>query len=246
MKDLTLITCSYNTPKIIETMMKSFKFHHNISNFPIIIMENSTNEETVDILKSYEIPFLRTVGGAHATQLERALKLCKTKYALVVDTDIVFTKNIESIFEDFKKNNLTLAGIECGDRGGFKLYPRIHPWFMFIDIEKVNSKNISFINFEKLERTDSLGFYSLTSDNTPTKEQIHYDVGSTFREDIIEAGFKVENRLDYEDYFKHYEGSSWRMNCGDKELERIAQETWNNYQNEIEKYKDVDLLNSFK
>ena len=63
---------------------------------------------------------------------------------------------------------------------------------MFIDIEKVNSKNISFINFEKLERTDSLGFYRLLTDNTPTKEHIHYDVGSTFREDIIEAGFKVE------------------------------------------------------
>ena len=69
------------------------------------------------------------------------------------------------------------------------------------------------------------------------KEQKHYDVGSTFREDIIEAGLKVENRLDYENFFKHYEGSSWRMNCGNEELERIARDTWNNYQAEIEKYK---------
>lgn len=245
MKDLTLITCSYNTPKIIETMMKSFKFHHNISNFPIIIMENSTNEETTEFLKSLDISFVRTFGGSHATQMEKALKMCKTRYAIVVDTDIVFTKSIESIFEDFKEKELTLAGVECGDRGGFMLYPRIHPWFMLIDIENVNTKNISFINYEKLEKTNSICFYTLTVDSTLIKEQKHYDVGATFREDIIEAGLKVENRLDYENFFKHYEGSSWRMNCGNEELERIARDTWNNYQVEIEKYKDVDLKNIF-
>jgi len=245
MTDLTLISCSYETPKIVETMLKSFVFHHPNIKTKLLIMENSKNDETELLLESYCFNFVKTTGGSHARTLERAIKECKTKYALVVDTDIIFNQSIVPLFEDFKSKGVSLAGVECGDRGGFQFYTRTHPWFMFVDVENVNNNNISFVNMEKLERTGSVGFFFLTADNFPKNDGLKYDVGATFREDIVEAGLIVENRPDYELYFTHYEGSSWQRGCGDPNIKLNGDQTWERYQVEIEKYKHVDIFDKF-
>lgn len=107
MENLTLITASFETPKITETMLNSFKYHHGqLPN--LVIIENSRDDDTRNILDSYGIEYYKNIGGYHAPSIDIAFSLCKTDYALVVDTDIIFNKNILSIYNEFKENAYTI------------------------------------------------------------------------------------------------------------------------------------------
>lgn len=241
MNNLTLITASFETPTITETMLKSFKYYND--KFPnIIIIENSRNDETRTMLESHGIGYYKNVGGYHAPSIDIAFNLCKTDYALVVDTDIVFNKDINYIYNEFKDNNYIVAGIESGDRGGLKLYPRIDPWFMLVNVKNIKEHNIIFFNKDKVDRTNS-GFLYMTGTLADRNVDCRkYDVGATFLEDCLQHGLKAKHCEHYKEYFTHYEGMSWRGNCNDKELKRIHDLNLLKYIDEIKKYENI-LLN---
>jgi len=218
--DITLITCSYDTPKVTLTMLKSWKhINSNITN-NLLLIDNSTNEDTAELLHESKIPFYRNPDGRHYEGVQIALDKCNTKYALLVDTDVIFKENLSAIVNTFIDSGCAIMGEECGDRGGSKLYTRIHPWFCFIDVEQVKNKNIKFINMDKIIKTNSGRFYSAI----PTSSVVNgkkYDVGATFYEDIIENGLKAFNiKLDPKYYF-HYEGLSWQGKSGNAQLIEI-------------------------
>ena len=237
MENLTLITASFETPKITETMLNSFKYHHGqLPN--LVIIENSRDDDTRNMLDSYGIGYYKNIGGYHAPSIDIAFNLCKTDYALVVDTDIIFNKNILSIYNEFKEHNYTIAGIKSGDRGGLKLYPRIDPWFMFVNVKNIKDNNIIFFNKEKVDRTSS-GFLYMTGTLADRKVDCRkYDVGSTFLEDTLEHGLKAEHCEHYKEYFTHYEAMSWAKKCNDKQLVNRWNDNWNKYQLEIKKYEN--------
>lgn len=245
MKDLTLITCSYETPQITETMLKSFKqLHPDIEQMNLIVIENSRDNKTRKLLDSYNISYVTNKGGTHSKSMDKAFDLCKTKYALVVDTDIIFKAPISDLLVSIKSSGIDLCGIECGDRGGYKLMTRIHPWFMFVNIESIKKHNIKFHDDVRIEATRSQGFYN----NVPITENTYkkmYDVGSTFYEDVKRAKLKIANVPIIQDWFKHYEGSSWQRKSGHKGFERLGNHVWELYQAEIEKVKDVDITNFY-
>tara|TARA_R110000868_G_scaffold144472_1_gene363702 strand:+ start:42 stop:716 length:675 start_codon:yes stop_codon:yes gene_type:complete len=173
-------------------MLKSFFTHHDETN--VFILDNSTNSDTEVLLKRNKVPFLSNAGGLHIKSVDTLLNNVKTQYALLVDTDIIFLKNHRSIFEQFKSLDLALMGEVCGDRGGKKIHNRVHPWHCFIDIDTIKKANIKFYNELKHSQKDGK----------------IYDVGCTFFSDIRENKLKIGNvRLEGE-YFKHYEGMSWR------------------------------------
>ena len=241
MNDITLISCSYNTPQITLTMLKSFrKLHPELESLDIILMENSTNEETVELLKENNVPFVRNIGFTHNQGMEVAFDMCKTKYAIVVDTDIVFRKNITDLYNLVKENNWNLVGTECGDRGGLKLFPRIHPWFMIVDVEYVKANKIVFCDMVKMEQNNSSHLTSSTFVNYIPEHRV-YDIGSTFYEDLKNVGADIKHYPECESYYEHYEGSSWHRDCPIKELAEVGQKTWNRYQKEIELVKDVNI-----
>lgn len=213
--DITLITCSYDTPKVTLTMLKSWKhINSNITN-NLLLIDNSTNEDTAELLHESKIPFYRNPDGRHYEGVQIALDKCNTKYALLVDTDVIFKENLSAIVNTFIDSGCAIMGEECGDRGGYKLYTRIHPWFCFIDVEQVKNKNIKFINMDKIIKTNSGQFYNginINANNIYKK----YDVGATFYEDIVENGLKAFNiKLDPKYYF-HYEGMSWKGKSKDR------------------------------
>lgn len=230
--EFTLVSCSYNTPDVTLTMLKSFVSVYNVEkNFPIILMENSTDERTVSLLNECGVPFIRNVGMRHENAMDIALKLCKTKYALVVDTDVLFYRPLDSYF---KEN--TIVGEVCGDRGGAKLYPRVHPWFMLVDVEFANRNEISFYDEKRLgiiERNRAPG--------------IIYDVGSSFYEDFVKVGNVIDTKDDrnFMDSFYHYEGMSWRGSCGDIALQNINSKNYEKFAIDSLKYKDVSLVGKF-
>lgn len=197
MDELTLITCSYNTPQITLTMLKSWMAVHKKTQ-RLVLIDNSTNQDTAGLLYDNKIPYKCSPGNSHGQGINEALNLCKTKYALLVDTDVVFLKDHTDIFEQFKLMDLTIMGKVEGDRGGKKIYNRVNPWHCFIDVEKIKKYNITFFDEERMKasfKTDKI-----------------YDIGSTFLEDIKNAGLKVGD-VDLErNYYLHLEGMSWYKN----------------------------------
>jgi len=194
MNDLTLITCSYNTPDIILTMLKSFHQSNNTCD-KLVIIENSTNDETAKILKENNIPFYVPGTRRHSEGVQAAFDICTTKYALLVDTDIIFKKDVDPVLKQCKENDISLLGEVCGNRGGRVINTRIHPWFCFINIDNIKKYNIKF--------WDSRRFGN------------GYDVGCSFFEDIRKNGLNVGDIKMDPFYYTHYEGMSWRTQTYD-------------------------------
>lgn len=204
MRDLTLITCSYNTPEITLTMLRSFMFTHKRTQ-RIVLIDNSTDEKTSSLLTENKIPFTRIIGGTHGDGVNKALELCETKYALLVDTDVIFLKDHSNIFKQFKDMNLALMGKIEGDRGGKKIYKRVNPWHCFIDVEQIKLNGIRFFNETKMKesfKTDKI-----------------YDIGSTFFEDVKNAKLKIGDADFQGEYYLHLEGMSWYSNKFDPSKE---------------------------
>lgn len=242
--NFTLGTCSYNTPHITMTMLKSWKeVNGHISN-KLYIVDNSNDEETAKLLTDNEIRYDRVVGGTHFSGVQRMLNNVQTKYLLLVDTDVIFKKDLSEIVKFFIEGKFTIMGEACGDRGGQPLFTRIHPWFCFIDVENVRAKNISFVNMPKIKATGSEQYYG----SVPLVSSIRnkkYDVGATFLEDILKVGLRAYNKKLDPEYYFHYEGMSWRGSSGIPQLINAQKENEIAYQSDYEKFKDVDIKGWF-
>ena len=246
MDDLTLITCSYNTPDITLTMLKSW-FHVHNKTQQLVICDNSTNSDTENLLYIHKVPYTTRPGMSHGDGVNEAIKLCKTKYALLVDTDIIFLKDHTPIFQQFKGMNLAVMGKVEGDRGGKSIYNRVNPWHCFIDVEKIKQHNITFFDEERMKAS--------------FKTNKIYDIGSTFLEDIKKHNLKIGNVDIANNYYIHIEGMSWYKNKFDITKEDTGIDfggTHNNsaYVNAYEQkyttfkffkqqYKDVKITNKF-
>jgi hypothetical protein len=175
----------------------------------ILISENSTDDRTADLLTEHRIPFIRKPGATHAPALSEILQKCTTKYALVVDSDILFFKSPDYFRKILERDGYGIMGEVSGDRGGYKLYPRIHPWYMMVNVEILNKYEIKFYDETRVVNTHSEGFFQNVPLQANDGTSRYYDVASTFYEDIIAARIPVYNYKADPDYFKHFEGMSW-------------------------------------
>jgi hypothetical protein len=246
MEDLTLITCSYNTPDITLTMLKSWMSVHNRTQ-RIIVCDNSTNEDTKSLLYDHKIPYTTRPGMSHGDGVNELLKLCKTKYALLVDTDVIFLRDHSDIFQQFKDMNLAVLGKVEGDRGGKSIHKRVNPWHCFIDVDQIKQHSISFFDEERMKAS--------------FKTNKIYDIGSTFLEDIRDYGLKVGDVDLSNTYYIHLEGMSWYKNKYDSTKEDTGIDfggTHNNpgyieaynrkyeyFQNIKQQYKDIKISDKF-
>lgn len=246
MDDLTLITCSYNTPDITLTMLKSWMHVHNRTQ-RVMVCDNSTNDETKSLLYDRKIPYVTHTGMSHGNGVNELLKLCKTKYALLVDTDVIFLKDHSAIFQQFKDMDLTVMGKVEGDRGGKSIYNRVNPWHCFIDVEKVKQHDILF--FDEKRMKDSFSSNKI------------YDIGSTFLEDVKKHKLKVGNVDLSNRYYIHLEGMSWYKNKFDGSKEdtgidfggthnnlnyvKAHEQKYQYFLNLKQQYKDVKITGKF-
>lgn len=248
MNDITLMTCSYNTPLITKGMLQSFVKVHGNGPHNILISENSTDDETATLLDTYDIPYIRNKGATHAQTLDQLFDKCKTRYALVVDTDILFFKSITPLLKTMYRQGATVMGEVCGDRGGYWLYKRVHPWFMLVNVEAIQWNGIKFYDAIRIERTGSEGFYK----NIPIQENDnktrYYDVGATFYEDVVNANLLVYAYKADPHYFQHFEGMSWRPKTGNTQyimLNDLATMEWEKTYSKLG-LQQVNLEGKFK
>lgn len=244
MYDITLVSCNYNTPEQIQVLLKSWAFHNADLSRKCLIMEHSNNEETIPFYTDNEIPYVRNRGSVHYRGVEAALQLVNTKYMLLVDSDVVFHKSLDPVIKFYIDNGINLAGRVEGDRGGFLLHKRIHPWYCFIDLEFIRKYSIRFVDMVRVRETNSEGFYG-NIPMTDFQNVRKYDVGSTFLEDSMKHGARVFAHNIEGDYFTHYEGMSWRKNTGVQQLIDAANEADKRFTLEYEKYINVDVKGFF-
>ena len=194
MNNLTLITCSYNTPVVTTNMLKSFTQLH--PGCKILVCDNSTEDSTRLQLQRANIPFVLNEGGLHAPSVDILLQHVTTTHALLVDTDVVFFKDHRDVYEQFVKMGLTLMGDIEGDRGGKRIYLRVHPWHCFINVNHIKQHGLKF--YDKTRMTQ--------------RGEVLYDVGSSLFEDVKKLKLKIADFKGGSSYYKHYEGMSWRVN----------------------------------
>lgn len=205
--DLTLVTCNHNTDDLIYNLMASLaKFVINIPDELVVISTGDVPFEKTSKPLWYDYFFPNT---SHGNAVNAAFELVKTRYILLVDSDVLFLKDFKEPFEKFKEHGFALMGEVVGDRGGKSLYPRVNPWFCFIDLEQLKKHGIKFYDHHRTK--------VLKSDKI-------YDIGSTMFEDVINAGLSVGDAKMEGKYFRHYEGMSWRVqkynpNNGDTDID---------------------------
>lgn len=194
LKDLTLITASFNTPAITKNMLLSFQDLHFGTD--ILVCENSNDNETKNILKEANINFIISDDKRHSPSINVLLKAIKTRYALLVDTDIIFLRSISDLFDTFKRENFITMGEVSVD--SMRMYePRIHPCFQLIDTHFLKQYNIKHFDEKRCQ------------DRDPLPGIKNYDCGSSFLEDLRSKKAKIGNINGHGYYFYHYGDMSW-------------------------------------
>ena len=225
--DLTIITCSYNTPTVTECMLKSYVKYHEGRHRIIIVENSSPGDKTRDILKKNNVPYVdghdvlppapeeHGWGWSHHKGVDWAIRRCPTRYCLLVDTDIIFQQNLQKMYDHFISDEDAVAlGPHTERRRPFKydenfvcvnpeqkyILPRIHPCFTLLDA-----------NFFK-EHEDIT--YNGSPETGPIEmidklgHEDSYDVGSYVLLRIRELG-KTTINIRHDKYFQHGEGLSW-------------------------------------
>jgi hypothetical protein len=247
MDQLTLIVCSYHTPKVLLSMLQSYAAHHRPW-LPqrLLIMENSQDDETARLLTSHNVPFQRNPGDTHSVSVDKALYLCKTTYALLVDSDVVFRKSVSALYDRFVDSKATLLGELVQSRGGYHLMDRISPWLSVIDVEEIQKRGIRYHDPQRIESSGSQGFFG----NVPLQENrggLYYDVGSTFLEDVVRAGLRilVLSEQTRTEYLEHYSGLSWWPRSGNPIHMLDAEVFMAQHRKDSEPYADIDVGRAF-
>lgn len=122
---------------------------------PIIIIDGSSPRDPcyryVDTLASENttvVKFNRNIG--HGRGMDAGLGMCKTKFALIFDTDIVMLKSpVEQMLAMMEEDTYGVGAFDYVDQGGFgknnhsqewrdNAVKYLHPYFQLINVEIYN------------------------------------------------------------------------------------------------------------
>lgn len=247
LNDLTIIICSYNQPQILEYALKSLVYHHPDIRFKLLIVENSTDEIVENMLDSHKIPYWINDTGltTHSPSMSIGLKMIKTKYALMMDSDVLIQKPITKLLNIFVENNLDLAGTMQGDRGGYTFKnPRIAPHFSLINIENMRKNNIDFHRQEIVNSTFSQGFFNVDPIQHK-RDGLLVDVGTTFYDEFLAAGLRVADYGKMDDYIVHVESLSWAEKSSIPQYRALGETRRKAYMDKAIAYENVDIDGKF-
>ena len=192
--DLTLLTCNYNTPEVTRNMLKSFRLVHPHTPAVVIDTSNHVGRFSLEGAEVHPLP-----DSSHGNGVNFGMQKVSTDYMLLVDSDVIFKRGVDNLLGEVKESMSVLCGEVCGDRGGYKLYPRVHPWFCLIHLKELKEQGILFFDGEKTLRS-----------RTDIKRKRWHDIGSTMYEEVVARGLPVMD-IDSSFYVDHYEGMSWHV-----------------------------------
>lgn len=226
-KDLTVVICSYKANKEFKLCLHQLA-RYGFTKENLLIFENSPMDykSNREMLNEYKIAYINNPGGLHADSMNTALEKVNTKYALLLDSDCFCVSDPARFISFVKSKNIQLYGDICGDRGGYHIHKRVHPWYCYVDVEFLKQHNIKFVDFERIKASGSESFVKTDLLNSPRDPKgFYYDAGSTMYEDVIAAGGICVDIGDNKPYL-HVEGASWRRNFKQWESTVVGQDNW--------------------
>ena len=226
-KDLTVVICSYKANKEFKLCLHQLS-RYGFTGKDLLIYENSpsTYKSNREFLNSHKIKYIDNPDGTHTDTMNLALQAVKTKYALLLDSDCFCIADPYMFMERIVKHKVQLFGEICGDRGGYHIHKRVHPWWCYVDVDYMKKHKIPFVDMQRMENTNSMSFIDRTklADQRDPKGY-YYDAGSTMFEDVIKTGGIVADIGDSKPYI-HVEGASWRRNFKQWEETVAGQDNW--------------------
>jgi len=216
---MKILICSYKALDCLKIQCEILK-KLNVLN-DTIIYENSPKEWIYnrEYLKINNIPFRDNPNSTHPSAIDLAFKEIEDDNLIILDQDCFPKINPIKFFEDML-HYFPMMDL-CGDinlcRGSQKLYPRICPWYCFVNLKFVREHNIKFVNEEKVLNSDSEIYYNPWKEimGKPNVSTYKYDVGSTFFEDMYNSGAYITSLSDLNvepsKLYNHIEGSSWQL-----------------------------------
>ncbi len=208
MKDLTLTVVNWNQRPVIELLLKSYVKHHYTGEpLKLMLTDNGSNDDSKQWLTENQVPFIDCpINIGHETALNMIYKKIDTRYCLVTDSDVEFAENIFGYLDHLNDTCVAAGELISGDNLGTPIMPRIAPWFLLFDIQKL--REVGIIKFRD------------TTNHS-------YDTGSWISEKIFQAGLthhQIPRRpgnidrdvigMDYGAY-RHLGKMSWATsNCG--------------------------------
>lgn len=245
--NLSILTCNYNTTQQVPYLLKSMV--KECAELPKLVVMDTSDDiwNNLGFLPNDSIPHYNFRGGIHGEAVNLGFKKVKTRYVLLVDSDVIFLQDFKKPFEKFKETGAALMGKVVGDVAGKSLYPRVEPWYCFIDLDQLKAHKIEFFDRERMKKSKS--------------ESRVYDVGSTMFEDITNAGLTIADVSLEGKYFKHYGGMSWHVNKfnpdqpdtdvdfggshPNKAILEHGKRVWKSYIKETEYLDDVNINGAF-
>lgn len=140
---ITGITVNYNTPQLLERAYNSVRRWHN---FPIIIIDGSDNTESKKLQAENTTVVFTGHNIGHGRGLDMGLRLCKTPYALIFDSDIEMLRTpVKNMMKYMNENVYGVGWItHIGDdgfdygtpgRNHMNKIPYLHPYFALINVD---------------------------------------------------------------------------------------------------------------
>lgn len=161
MKKISILISTFNGKKYIKEQLDSI-FNQTYKNIEIIVRDDGSSDNTIEILKSYNIKTIDTkinlgAMGSFEELLKYALQNSNSDYFMFCDQDDVW---------DTKKVEKTLAKMEEMEKEFGNIPLLVHTDLEVVD-EKLNTINSSFMNFQKINPRISK-FHNLLIQNTIT------------------------------------------------------------------------------
>lgn len=238
--DVTLVAVNWNQRPCIEMLLKSYVKYHWIGNpLKLILFDNDSEDGSKEWLVENGIPFISSHENiGHENAVNRIYDQVKTKYMLLVDSDVQF---MDYVFDYIDRlDNIIVSAGELIDKNfinEIKIRDRISPWFTLFNYHRVKEAGINLFR-------------------RATCEDWTYDVGSDFYERITRAGFQNFNierlpgnqdddliSMKYEK-FRHWGKVSWDIF---EHLDRVTEivKRREAILEEVKLYQDVDLKDKF-
>ena len=158
---ITIIISTYNGEKYLKNQLNSL-FLQTFKNFQVLVRDDGSSDNTLEVLKSYDIKLIKTSKNLGAKEsfselLNYAVANSNSEYFMFCDQDDVWYS------DKVEKTLLKIQAMEqeCGDIGLL-----VHTDLEVVD-EKLNILNNSFMDFQKIDPMKN-NFNNLLIQNTIT------------------------------------------------------------------------------
>lgn len=107
--DLSIVSVNYNTPDLIDALLRSIKNHESRSmNYEVIILDNGSEKGCEEVVKKYPgVRFIQNpVNTGFTGGNNKSMKFSRGKYILMLNSDIeVLENSLEQIFSEAASYN---------------------------------------------------------------------------------------------------------------------------------------------